>query len=84
LLRLLERYLQLKPRAGLTPGEFAAAAADTVCLRTGTTTAGETVRVLAAHFYAVRYGGRPLGAHETADIDRRLAELETALAEKKS
>ncbi|HZU34525.1 MAG TPA: transglutaminaseTgpA domain-containing protein [Gemmataceae bacterium] len=84
LLRVLEKYLQLKPRTGLTPGEFAATAADTVCLRTGASTAGETVRVLAAQFYAVRYGGRLLAAHEAADIDRRLSELETALAEKKS
>lgn len=79
-LRVLARRRQLRPAPGQTPCEFAA----TVRGRLGAETLGAGLEDLPAEiaqlFYRVRYAAVPLSTAENADVERRLAEFDVALA----
>jgi hypothetical protein len=89
LLRILERRCRLRPRPSQTPRELAETARQ--LLRQTPELAGQADQAgpgdlahipvqVAALFYGVRFGGRALAHDELREIERRLQELDSALA----
>jgi transglutaminase-like putative cysteine protease len=78
LLAILARRRRLRPRPSQTPREFAEEARQALAGAAGglASLPAEVAELL----YRVRYGGVPLSEAEGRDVDRRLGDLDAALA----
>jgi hypothetical protein len=79
LLAALRRWAGLVPRGHQTPAEFARSAGELLRVSQATRDHAAVPDEAAVLYYRVRYGARPLGVAERADLDRRLDRLESAL-----
>jgi len=79
LLAVLAQRCRLGPEAGQTPREFAEAIRQHLQETAGESLADIPLQ-LTRLFYRVRYACQPLSPEETAEADRRIAELDAGLA----
>jgi hypothetical protein len=80
LLAILARRRRLRPLPVQTPREFGAAAGQVLAAAATTRPLAALPVQVADLLYRVRYGGRPLSADEGCALERRLDELDAALA----
>jgi transglutaminase-like putative cysteine protease len=79
-LDLLARHARLRPAPGQTPREFGTAASRLLSSWEATAALSDLPSLVAALFYRVRFGGKPLAEEERSTIDHRLDDLARALA----
>jgi hypothetical protein len=79
-LDLLARHARLRPAPGQTPLEFGTTASRLLRNWEATVALSDLPSLVAALFYRVRFGGKPLAEDERSTINKRLDDLALALA----
>jgi transglutaminase-like putative cysteine protease len=79
MLAVLARHCRLAPAAAQTPREFGASAGAALRVQTGNAALAQVPAQVAALFYRVRYGHRPLSVGEQVEVDGQIDDLARTL-----